>query len=259
MFVKNQEIKEKPALADQLREMIHAAIASGKFKNASHLAEFAGVDQGTLSKYLTGKSAGMSLANASRLMDALGAEISCPTLGSETAREVCFVDAKVLNASEEMTLPDAEDYFAVPLVEEVGAGAGIIPQGELLSWLLVWRWQKSIANRSSNLIAVRLDKKADSMLPVLHPEDIVLIDRNERRVEGNGRLWLVLDPLDGSGKIKRVATKSMPEDKDTRITYYSDNPEYPPESYSLRNDFFDDWNRCIAGRVIWAWSDVSNK
>ena len=246
-------------LGERFREIILKAISDGKFRNASHLAEVANVDQGTLSKYLTGKSSGMHLDNVGRILDVLGGDICFPALGGEMAREVCFVDAKIVNIGDDLPLPDAEDYFAVPLVEEVGAGPGIIPQGALLSWLLVWRWQKSIANRSNNLIAVRLDKGADSMVPLLYPEDIVLIDRNERQVEGNGRMWLVLDPFDGSGKIKRVATKILPEAKDTRITYYSDNPEYPPESYSLRNDFFDDWNRCIAGRVIWAWSDMTSK
>ena len=253
------ELCEPDLLGEKFRGMILKAIADGKFRNASHLAEVADVDQGTLSKYLTGKSSGMHLDNVGKLLNALGGEICFPGSAADLAREVCFVDAKVVNAGDELSPPDAEDYFAVPLVEEVGAGPGIIPQGELLSWLLVWRWQKSIANRSNNLIAVRLDKNADSMVPVLYPDDIVLIDRNERQVEGNGRMWLVLDPLDGSGKIKRVATKLLPEEKDTRITYYSDNPEYPPEAYSLRNDFFDDWSRCVAGRVIWAWSDVTNK
>lgn len=256
---KKTKPKEQRLLGERFREMVLEALAKSKIKNASQLAEVAGVDQGTLSKFLTGKSNGIHLDNVGRLLDVLGGEICFPEPSADLTRDVCFVDAKIINANNSLTLPEAEDYFAVPLLEEVGAGPGIIPQGELLSWLLIWRWQKSIANRSNNLIAVRLNKHADSMIPILYPDDIVLIDRNEHRVEANGRLWLVLDPMDGSGKIKRVATKIMPEEKDTRIVYYSDNPEYPPESYSLSNDFYGDWTRCIAGRVIWAWSDVTNK
>ncbi len=191
-----------------------------------------------------------------RMLDALGVSLQPPRTAEPM--EVCFVDAKIVEAGQTLTVPEAEDYFAVPLVEEVGAGQGLIAQGELISWLLVWRWQESIRHRS-NLIAVRLAKDATSMTPILHPGDIVLIDRDERNVQINGRMWLVLDPLDGSGKIKRVNAKFLPERKDTRLTYYSDNPDYPPEVYSLRGDFLNDWDRAIAGRVIWAWSDVSKK
>ena len=191
-----------------------------------------------------------------KMLEAIGARLLPP---QETmAREVCFVDAKIAPAGDNLPPPESEDYFAVPLVEEVGAGQGLIAQGELISWLLVWRWQESIRHRS-NLIAVRLAKDAESMVPMLHPGDIVLIDRGERSIQTNGRMWLVLDPLDGSGKIKRVNAKFLADIKDTRITYYSDNPDYPPEIYSLRGDFMNDWDRAIAGRVIWAWSDISNK
>lgn len=191
-----------------------------------------------------------------KMLDVMGACLLPPQAAEP--REVCFVDAKLVPAGENLPPPDCEDYFAVPLVEEVGAGQGIIAQGELISWLLVWRWQESIRHRS-NLIAVRLAKGADSMIPILHPGDIVLIDRGERNVQTNGRMWLAIDPLDGSSKIKRVNAKFLEDLKDTRITFYSDNPDYPPEVYSLRADFLGDWDRAIAGRVIWAWSDVSNK
>lgn len=192
----------------------------------------------------------------SRMLDFLGARLLPPA--AVAPREVCFVDAKLVEAGEGLGSPDAEDYFAVPLVEEVGAGQGLIPQGEFISWLLVWRWQEAIRHRS-DLIAVRLAKDADSMLPVLHPGDIVLVDRGEKNILVNGRMWLVLDPLDGSSKIKRVNVKFLEGSRDTRVTYYSDNPDYPPEVYSLRGDFLSDWDRIVAGRVIWAWSDVSNK
>ncbi len=191
-----------------------------------------------------------------RMLDFLGARLLPPEAAAP--REVCFVDAKVVEAGEGLSSPKSEDYFAVPLVEEVGAGQGIIPQGEFISWLLVWRWQEAVRYRK-DLIAVRLAKDAESMTPVLYPGDIVLVDRGERSIPSNGRMWLVLDPLDGSSKIKRVNVKFLEEAKDARITYYSDNPDYPPEVYSLRGDFLNDWSRIVVGRVVWAWSDVSNK
>ena len=115
----NEKIKlyNPNLLGERFREIIQKAIADGKFKNASHLAEVAGVDQGTLSKYLTGKSSGMHLDNVGRILDVLGGDICFPDLGGEMAREVCFVDARVVNVGDALPTPDAEDYFAVPLVE----------------------------------------------------------------------------------------------------------------------------------------------
>lgn len=190
------------------------------------------------------------------LMDKLNASVLLPD--EDQSREVCFVDAKTVEAGEDLEPPASEDYFAVPLVDEVGAGNGYIPQEKLRSWLLVWRWQSAVRHRS-NLVAVEIAKDADSMVPTLFPGDIVLIDRDERRVENNGKMWLVRDPSDESTKIKRVALKTSPEEKDVRITYYSDNSDYPPEAYSLKEDFYNDLARAIVGRVVWAWSDVTNK
>ena len=100
-----------------------------------------------------------------------------------------------------------------------------------------------------------------SMVPTLKPQDIVLVDRQDKDVMNfKGRIMLVLDPFDGSGKIKRVAAENQPKKRDYRITYYSDNAaENPPEVYSLMEDFDGDWNKSIVGRVVWAWSDVSCK
>ena len=235
------------------RKMIAVATQT-KFRNATALAETAGVSQASLSQFISGKRKSLSLESVSKLLDTIGLSLSS---SPELAREVCFVDTKVVPSGEGLSSPPAEDYFAVPLVEEVGAGPGQIPQDKLLSWLLVWRWQEGIRNRSSNLIGVKLASKADSMLPLLHPGDIVLVDRNDRVITNNGKIWLVTDPLDNSGMIKRVAT--VHEEKDTLITYYSDNPIYPSKTYSLEEDFYGDWHRAIVGRVVWAWSDVSNK
>ena len=106
-----------------------------------------------------------------------------------------------------------------------------------------------------------LGKHSTSMVPTLKPQDIVLVDRQDKDVMNfKGRIMLVLDPFDGSGKIKRVAAENQPKKRDYRITYYSDNAaENPPEVYSLMEDFEGDWNKSIVGRVVWAWSDVSCK
>ena len=95
------------------------------------------------------------------------------------------------------------------------------------------------------------------MIPTLSPGDIVLVDRDDRDVKTAGHIMLVTEPS-GEGKIKRVAVQ--PKNGDFSITYYSDNVvDNPPDTYSLREDFYSDFERAIVGRVIWAWSDVRNK
>lgn len=190
------------------------------------------------------------------ILEQLGVNFSTPEL--DAGRSVCFVNAKVVPAGQLASPPEAEDYMAAPLVGEVGAGPGYIPEDDIKSWFLVFKNQPAVRYRR-NLIAVEIGPQSTSMQPVLNPGDIVLVDRDDRNVQRPGHMMLVLDPKDGSGKVKRVAVADT-DDGDCRITYYSDNAaSNPPEIWSLRDDFYGDWERCIVGRVVWAWSDVTEK
>lgn len=68
-----------------------------------------------------------------KMLDLLGAKLLEPK--ATEPKEVCFIDAKTVEAGEDLEPPVSEDYFAVPLVDEVGAGSGYIPQEKLKSWL----------------------------------------------------------------------------------------------------------------------------
>lgn len=173
-------------------------------------------------------------------------------------REVCFVNTRVINAEDGAPPIVPEDYLAVPIVSEAGAGPGVVPLAEHESWFLVYREEPSIKMRS-DLIAVRIAKGSTSMEPTLHPNDIVLVDRQDKTVTRAGGIWLVMEP-DGSGKVKRVKIDTVREMRHTRITFYSDNvAENPPEVYTLETDYNGDINRAIVGRVVWAWTDLSRK
>ena len=190
------------------------------------------------------------------ILERLGVQFSSPS--PESGRDVCFVNARIVPAGEHAAPPSAEDYMAAPMVGEVGAGPGYIPEEDIKSWFLVFKNQPAVRYRR-NLIAVEIGPHSTSMQPILNPGDIVLVDRDDRNVKDPGHMMLVLDPKDGSGKVKRVAVHDT-DDGDCRITYYSDNAaSNPPEIYSLRDDFFGDWEKSIVGRVVWAWSDVTGK
>lgn len=178
---------------------------------------------------------------------------------AEASREVCFVDAKIVPAGEgQAQRPAVEDYLAVPLVEEVGAGPGVIPQGQLLSWFLVWRHQRAVMGKR-DLIAVRIEERSTSMIPTLRPGDIVLVDRQDLDCSKAGRIMLAIDP-DGAGMIKRVSARQLREERDWQITFYSDNAaENPPMVFSLQKDYGGDWRRVVGGHVVWAWSDMDGR
>jgi len=228
--------------------------AKAKYGTAKALADASGVDPANISRWTRGKRS-PKLEDIAPIFDVMQAKIVLPD-EEDPARDICFVDARAVPAGANQPPPEVEDYLAVPLVEEVGAGPGLIPQGELLSWFLVYRHQDAIRYRL-DLIAVRIGKRSTSMLPILHPGDVVLVDRQDRDVMTPGRIMLVMDP-DGAGMIKRVAVEEVKSERDWRIVFYSDNvANHPPIVYSLREDFLGDWDRAVVGRAILAWSDIS--
>ena len=213
-----------------------------------------GVTGDNLHKWLRGDRV-PTLEKISPIMNQLGISLNLP---HDADKEVCFVNAKIVPAGEGAMPPQAIDYIAAPMVGEAGAGPGYLPQNEIKSWFLVYKHQDAVRYRR-NLIAVEIGERSTSMQPTLKPRDIVLIDRDDRDVSKPGHMMLVLDPVDGSGMIKRVAVTEL-EDGDFRITYYSDNAvDNPPLVYSLKKDFGNDLEKSIVGRVVWAWSDVKEK
>lgn len=222
--------------------------------NVSRASQAWGVTGDNLHKWLRGDRV-PTLEKISPIMNQLGISLNLP---HEAGRDVCFVDAKIVPAGEYAEPPQAMDYMAAPLVGEAGAGPGYLPQNEIKSWFLVYKHQAAVRYRR-NLIAVEIGQNSTSMQPTLNPGDIVLVDRDDRDVSKPGHMMLVLDPMDGSGMIKRVAVTDL-DTGDLRITYYSDNTaENPPMVYSLKNDFGNNLEKAIVGRVVWAWSDVKDK
>lgn len=227
-------------------------------KSQTDICRATNVQSGSLSRFMNRKQTTLSGDNLIALLEYIGGEIVFPSDTRESGRDVCFVDAKIVPAGEQATPPQAIDYIAAPMVGEAGAGPGYLPQNEIKSWFLVYKHQAAVRYRR-NLIAVEIGQNSTSMQPTLNPGDIVLVDRDDRDVSQSGHMMLVLDPMDGSGMIKRVAVTDL-EDGDFRITYYSDNTvSNPPMVYSLKKDFGNDWEKSIVGRVVWAWSDMKEK
>ena len=225
-----------------------------KYGSANKLAKILNVAPNKITRWKNRERV-PNLSSIQALVDITGAKLSLND--EEASKDVCFVDAELVPASENAIPPKSEDYIAAPLVGEVGAGPGYLPEDEVKSWFLVYKRLPAIRYRK-NLIAVELGPTSTSMQPTFNPKDIVLVDRDDRDVDKPGRIMLVRDPVDGSGMIKRVHAQDLEDD--CRITFYSDNAaKWPPMMYSLKNDFDGDWDKAIVGRVIWAWQDVRDK
>lgn len=237
---------------ETVMEAVRKAVKEQFDGNVSRASQAWGVTGDNLHKWLRGDRV-PTLEKISPIMDRLGRFVA----GRETDRDICFVNARIVPAGESAAPPVAEDYVAAPLVGEVGAGPGYIPQDEVKSWFLAYKHLPAVRFRR-NLIAVEIGKNSCSMQPTLNPGDIVLVDRDDRDIQHPGHMMLVLEP-DGSGMVKRVSVEDK-DNGDYRITFYSDNTaKYPPVIYSLKDDYLSDWDRAIVGRVIWAWADVREK
>ena len=226
-----------------------------RFRTKAELSEFAGIAPSQVKKYQTASDM-KNIEKFFAFLDKLGVNLDFEP-NPEPDRDVCFVNARIAPIGASIEPPQSEDYIAAPMVGEVGAGLGYIPQDEVKSWFLAYRHHPAVRFRR-NLIAVEIGAYSTSMQPTLNPGDIVLVDRDDRDVLRPGHMMLVTDP-DGAGMIKRVSIEDK-QDGDYRITFYSDNGlKHPPMVYSLLKDYAGDWDKVIAGRVIWAWTDVREK
>ena len=235
-------------MANDFFEIIRHRIQATGMSQAQFARE-TGVQQGSLSRFLKGEQSSLSGDTVAKIVAFLGARLVFPGEDSpEPARDVCWVNAKIMPAGEHVVPPVAEDYLAAPLVG----------QESVESWFLVYKHVPAIMGRR-NLIAVEIGKTSTSMLPLLSPGDIVLVDRDDIDVSHAGHIMLVRDP-EGAGMVKRVSVQPTPGSKDFSIQFYSDNAATnPPLLYSLREDYGGEISNAIVGRVIWAWSDVRTK
>lgn len=227
-----------------------------RYGSVRKFADFADVNPTMLTRWFS-KSRVADFGKLSSILETLGAKVTFPEDEKDVAKDVCFVAPQRLNV-EDMGNPIPEDYIAVPLAEgSVAAGRGMVPDDFIKSWVLVWKNHDSVRFRT-NLIAVEIGKGQDSMVPTLHPQDILLVDRDDfkDRFAPPGNIFLVREP-DDSVTVKRVSIKQ--KNGDMMLTFYSDNVEHAPTLYSLTEEYGGDIDRAVIGRVVWAWSDMSRK
>ena len=253
--------------AEEVRKSLSRRIGKGRmFENRKRMADALELDPSQLNRFLKGER-GLTVDVLGRILDRVGARLLFEDDPADASREVSFLEPERINAphagqdaaADADIGPVPEDYLAVPMAASpVAAGPGLIPEDAVEGWVVVWRHHDSVRHKR-NLVAVQLGKGEHSMVPALHPGDIVLVDRDDRDPEPPGKIMLVCEPgPDGGAMVKRVAANRV--DDDLEYVFYSDNSrDFPPVTYRLHRDYHGDPTSALAGRVVWAWSDMTRK
>jgi len=228
-------------------------------KNYGNLNAFcasAKMAQGKVWKFLNGVN-GMNSNALGEILDRIGAKITFPDEIKDRTRNCVFIHAVKNGSHNALPDPDAQDYKAVPLVDmPVAAGPGLLVDENIRSWVLVYNLHSSVRMKS-NLIAVEIGRGQRSMIPTLHPLDLILVDLDDRNPGVGQGMFLIREP-DGSVAVKRVSLEHR--SGKTHLIFYSDNAsEYPPTMYVVEDDYNGDIEKAIIGKVLWAWSDMTQK
>ncbi len=143
-----------------------------------------------------------------------------------------------------------QDYYAAPLVDgKIAAGPGqALSERDIRSF--VWIYAPALSERRCHrLIAVQISEKdGDSMMPLLYPGDIVLIDRDDPAGDiltfKSGAVYAIRTG-DGGCAVKRLYKSN------NGLIVGSDNRKYAPQNAWSQNLI-----ELIIGRVVWGWRNL---
>lgn len=118
-----------------------------------------------------------------------------------------------------------EDYVSIPLTgSAIAAGQPIIQENNIEDYVLL---HIRAAGKRTNLVASRVD--GDSMEPVLHSGDIIVIDRNDKTIARNKMYavfyeegltakyleqqegWLILRPINPNSQVQIIRLDEQPD------------------------------------------------
>ncbi|MBT3353173.1 MAG: LexA family transcriptional regulator [Nitrospinaceae bacterium] len=215
--------------------------------NRNQLARISGISWANLARYEEGEnepSAGKLLCIA----EALGVSVDW-ILGREGAKESVVagpVDVTIRMSSniQGSGIVDESEFRAVPLVSgTIAAGSARIVDENIDEYALIHISQ--ITGRS-DLVAVRVDlEMGRSMLPLIQPGAVVVIDRQDNLIIPDG-MYAVRDHSGGC-TLKRLQWTAprlwlVPENRDEPVAHIDLDVE-GPEKY-------------IVGRVVWAYQPL---
>ncbi|WP_161978325.1 XRE family transcriptional regulator [Sphingomonas oligophenolica] len=209
--------------ADRLRERMTAVSLS-----QSELARRVGVSQTTIYKILTG--------------DALGSK-HLHLIARELGTTPAYLTGETADPAEgAVPLPTPEtiaeqlDLVPIAIIDlEYGLGATFVDDHvEVEVGHFPRVWVNSFTSTPSTLLTFARGR-GDSMMPTIHSNDMVMIDRSQRVIEEPDAIWAY--SIGNMGGIKRLRVRGE------RVTILSDNPAVPPDEAMTEE-------MTIIGRVI---------
>lgn len=142
---------------------------------------------------------------------------------------------------------DESEFAQIPLrAADLAAGTGVENGADAVVAHLAFRraWLREIGVSPSSAVLARA--VGDSMIPTIHPNDLLLIDTSKDAPPDRPRapkdtrpapIYALLD--DGAARVKRLAFAER-----NNLVLLSDNPSVPPDFRSVRDVK-------IIGKVVW--------
>ena len=131
-----------------------------------------------------------------------------------------------------------EDYISIPLTSSsIAAGQPIIQENKIEDYVLL---HIRAAKKRKNLVASRVD--GDSMEPMLHSGDIVVIDRDDKKMLKN-RIFAIF--------YEEGLTAKYVENQKNLLILRPINPNSQVQIINLQEN-----PDPIVGRVIGAWKEL---
>lgn len=154
---------------------------------------------------------------------------------------------------------DGLEFAHVPLHDaSLAAGGGIENSTEAVIDYLAFRrdWLKKIGVSPSTAVLARIEsgELGESMIPTVHPGDVVLIDTSKRQIPvrrpdyKSKRAPIYAFRTEMGARVKRLAEIG------DMVVLTSDNPDFGPEFVRK-----DDWSETsIIGKVMW-WGHTNRE
>lgn len=190
----------------------------------SELARRIGVTQGTINQILTGKTTKSKYA---------------PDIAKALGVTLEWLNGESVPSGIRARSPNDIDFIQLTEVDigyGMGGGTFIEEQGENNPRVFDPTWLREITRSPPEMLFIARGM-GDSMMPTLLDNDILIIDRAQRRITQQDRIWAIT--YGELGMVKRV--RRLP---DGRFHLMSDNP-----AISVVEATEDELN--VVGRLVW--------
>lgn len=197
----------------------------------SALARDLGVSQPTIGRLITGET-----RETGKIIELARALKTTPEyLIGETEDDGPSARVVIVTPNE---IGDDEDLIEIDSIDlKYGMGASFLDTDhiEVEKVKFTRSWISQFTSSPAHMLC-STKGMGDSMMPTIHDQDVLIIDRSQTQPEMGDKIWAIV--FSGMGMIKRL--RSQP---DGRMRISSDNQ-------LIRDDFASDGDLFIVGRVV---------